>query len=445
MFRLTLGRPSVFLVGGDTGGYLQKLSSGFRSLGLRAPIFTVPNRVGYRTSAGPHPLRLLLPLNQILRFGLIQKVVRATGMLLITLIISVVGKRGDLMVVSSPNLKYRVLLVIAKRRGIFIISVFHGSDIRPTYLNGILIRELSLDEVQASTRRQAETTQAIETLSDAVISWAMIGHFLTRPYYEMENVGFPNQGPFATATTHVCQTSAVRDRPIFPEQRASPLKIIHSPSNPPAKGTEEILETVAQLEKQGISIELEVIQGASNRVVRERLRRADLVLDQIYSDSAPSVLAMEGLESGVPVLMAGWSIAHDSYANRFSPGLTICHTDKFASTLIAMATSIDRQRNAEECPACGNLPSAKFDIALWSSEAVAKNLLAIRDQEIEENVEGIAKIALTSAEALGACATETTIRDTVRALIANYGSDALGVNHNVKLKASLENFAKTGP
>ncbi len=442
MSRPTIEHPTVFLIGGDTGGYLQKLLGGFRSLGLRTHIFTVPNRVGYRTSASAQQLRLLLPLNQIVKFWPIQRVVRASGLLLVSFFVGVVGKRGDLMVVSSPNLKYRVLLLIAKRRGIFIISVFHGSDIRPTYLNGIRIRELDLKEIQASTRRQAHATRAVETLSDAVISWAMIGHFLTRPYYEMENVGFPNSGPFATATTHFCQISGVRDRPISLEQRASPFKVIHSPSNPPAKGTEEILETVARLAKQAISIELEVIQGAPNRVVRDKLRGADLVLDQIYSDSAPSVLAMEGLESGIPVLMAGWSISQESYAKVFSPSLTICHTDNFASTLTAMVNSLDRQRNSEECPVCRDLPSAKFDIALWSSAAVAKNLLAIRDQETEGSVEVIGKLTLTSAEALGACATETKIRESVRALILHYGSDALEVNHNVELKASLENFAK---
>ena len=71
------------------------------------------------------------------------------------------------------------------------------------------------------------------------------------------------------------------------------FRILHAPSNPNFKGTEEIRDTIKCLKNENIDFEYIEITNASNEKVLAELNACDLVIDQLYSDTPMATLAAE--------------------------------------------------------------------------------------------------------------------------------------------------------
>lgn len=80
------------------------------------------------------------------------------------------------------------------------------------------------------------------------------------------------------------------------------LVFAHAPSNRRVKGTDRILEALAQLESEGHSFELDLIEGVSNTEALARYADADIVIDQLYAGWYGGV-AVEAMALGKPVVV----------------------------------------------------------------------------------------------------------------------------------------------
>ncbi|HKG44498.1 MAG TPA: hypothetical protein VKB10_09695 [Gaiellaceae bacterium] len=66
-----------------------------------------------------------------------------------------------------------------------------------------------------------------------------------------------------------------------PTEPDATLRIAHAPSRRAVKGTEAVLAAVEQLRRRGAPVELDLIEGVTNREARLRYAAADVVIDQL--------------------------------------------------------------------------------------------------------------------------------------------------------------------
>lgn len=80
-----------------------------------------------------------------------------------------------------------------------------------------------------------------------------------------------------------------------------PLRVLHAPNHRAIKGTEQILFAVAELEAEGIPIELVLVEKKPNAEVKEAMAECDVVLDQLVIGWY-AMFALEGMAMSKPVI-----------------------------------------------------------------------------------------------------------------------------------------------
>jgi hypothetical protein len=84
-----------------------------------------------------------------------------------------------------------------------------------------------------------------------------------------------------------------------PDEAAGPV-VIHAPSNPTIKGTPMIREAIEMVARRR-PVRSRLITGVSHEQVMAEMARADIVIDQMNSET-PGIFALEGMALGKPVL-----------------------------------------------------------------------------------------------------------------------------------------------
>lgn len=82
---------------------------------------------------------------------------------------------------------------------------------------------------------------------------------------------------------------------------SAPLRILHAPNHKQIKGTEYFIRAVEDLQAEGISIELVLLEGVPNTKIRELMKTADIVADQLIIGWY-AMLAIEAMALGKPVI-----------------------------------------------------------------------------------------------------------------------------------------------
>jgi glycosyltransferase involved in cell wall biosynthesis len=79
------------------------------------------------------------------------------------------------------------------------------------------------------------------------------------------------------------------------------VTVVHSPNHRQYKGTRYLLEAVETLQREGLPVELVLIEKMPNEDAREVYRQSDVIADQ-FLIGAYALLAIEGMALGKPVL-----------------------------------------------------------------------------------------------------------------------------------------------
>lgn len=79
------------------------------------------------------------------------------------------------------------------------------------------------------------------------------------------------------------------------------LTVVHSPNHPHYKGTRYLVDAVEELKREGLPIELVLVQGMPTHEARARYEDADVIADQ-FLIGAYALFAIEGMALGKPVL-----------------------------------------------------------------------------------------------------------------------------------------------
>jgi hypothetical protein len=183
---------------------------------------------------------------------------------------------------------------ILRRMGKTVIAVYFGSDTRPPYLSpkdGASAANADGAQLARAVLRKKALAARAERWADAVVCHPPSGQFFRRPIVGFLEIGIP------TAIRPYVPLDATGDRPI---------RILHAPSDPTAKGTDRIRAAFEAARVDGPPLEWIELSGVPNDVVLAEIERCDFVVDQAYSDSPLPGLAAEAASRGRPTIVGGW-------------------------------------------------------------------------------------------------------------------------------------------
>jgi glycosyltransferase involved in cell wall biosynthesis len=131
--------------------------------------------------------------------------------------------------------------------------------------------------------------------------------------------------------------------PVPPVERER-VRIVHAPSNLDKKGTQYVVDACKEL-----PVDLDVVHGVRNEEALERIKQADIVVDQVLRDWH-GILSIEGMALGKPVLTSLDEDAVRETEEHFGLKVPIVRTtkDDLVDTLRPLVESFaERQRLGE--------------------------------------------------------------------------------------------------
>ncbi len=351
----------VFLGPVEIAGYFARLRIGFESLGVRTVYVDLSDHPFAYAESPPPPLevRMATRASRRLEHGgggrWLWKAVSigARALLLVRALLTC-----DTFVFGSGHTLFgRRELSLVRVLGKKVIVVFFGSEIRPSYLDGVETAaspptRARFAELNHEKRRRI---RQLERHATAIISHPPMSQFLRRQYVAWLEIGIP--------------TMPAEPRP---EGARATLRILHAPSHAPAKGTDAIRETVARLIKDGLDIDYQELQSTTNAKVREALLGADLVIDQLYSDTPMAVLASEAASAGTAVVVGSldWETMVTDLQPDAIPPVIRCAPETIEATLRELVESSAKRESAGRT-------ALEFVRDRWRPEQVAGRFLAI--------------------------------------------------------------------
>lgn len=359
--------PRVFLGLNEVAGYFTGLEQGLTELGIEARFWDLSgNPFGYRPSTADSPLSPPERGRPRSRAGVIGSFARRTiarlraALLLPAALIGydtfvLAGGMGFLFERELP-----ILRAFRKR----VVVVYLGSDHRPPYLNGAWMRQGSRDHyrtVVRDSRRFRNRVRRAERWAHAIVALPASAQFHKRMYYDFLQVGYPVNVP---ATP-----------PVKADGRADqPVRVLHCPTKPEAKGSPLIRAAIDRLRDRGIAIEYRELSGVEHHVVLDAIAWSDFVVDEVFSDTPMAAFSTEAAHLGRPAVVCGYyarAIPGSRPASAVPPTL-FCEPADLERAIERMAT------DGEYRSRLGTM-AQEFVNSAWSPTAVAIRILRIAD------------------------------------------------------------------
>lgn len=363
-------KPKVFLGLHEIAGYYGNLQAGLVSLGYEAQFYSFERHpFDYQRNRDKNLILILIKLLKswnVNRPTKIETVVlRDTQRLLIRLFYYYCLYKYDVFIFGfnsrfADYFRFRNFddLEILKRRGKTIIYIYHGSDSRPPYIDGAIMAKSSgrtITECVDLTKKSKKEVEEVERYADYIIDSPASGQFHTKPFINWFHIGVPYQNKTKIGSQN-------------DEERRS-VRILHSPSFPEAKGSVEIERTIENLIAKGHSLEYVKVTNKPNSVVIEEILKADIVVDQLYSDTPMAGFATEAAFFGKPVIVGGYfSLAAANWIPKgMMPPTVFVHPDDFEDELEKLIVCKElREKVGKACQ--------KFVREKWSIDAVARRI-----------------------------------------------------------------------
>ena len=250
-------------------------------------------------------------------------------------------RRHDVFVIAAlpaaAALPTTALLRLAGKR---LIVVFSGSDSRPPYLDGFqpVTRSGDTAALERATARQRRAVRSMERWAHVVVSHTASSHFLTRPFVPFLLMGI----------------AAPEQRVPSPVPQSDVARVVHAPSDPIGKGSAVVRAAVEELQAEGLQIKLIELSGVPHSEVLLELARADLVVDQVFSDQPIPGLATEASSMAKPVVIGGydWQVLRREIPAPAWPPTVQVHPGGMKSAIRDLATDpklrISAGLNAQE-------------------------------------------------------------------------------------------------
>ncbi|MFX0199191.1 MAG: glycosyltransferase [Candidatus Hodarchaeota archaeon] len=308
-----------------------------------------------------------------------------------------------------------------------IIYRFHGSDCRPPYLSGGVVLSVKEDRTRKLIEMSAKkkrTIKRIESFADVIISHPLFSHYLERPFVSGANIGLPCSVAASDAKVRINERRPVDKRPV---------RVVHSPSNPVAKGTPIIHQIVGDLISTGCPIELVEIRNQPNAVVRQELARCDFVIDQLYSDTPMAAFSGEAAVFSKPAVLGanGYDEFGTIYPRGRIPPSCHGHLSQIRDLIAKLVNDEDYRRERGKA-------ARQFIEENWTPEKVAARYVRIMEDDIPADwwydPSAIRYV-------FGSGMPKEKAKETVRSIIEKGGVAALQLSDKPELEKAFVDFA----
>lgn len=313
-------------------------------------------------------------------------------------------------------------LVILRRLGKKIVFVNVGSDFRPPYMDGSVSPPTdtapNIARIAKLARKMKRKILLHEQFADFIVSSPSSAHFHQRPLINWFSMGVP---------------ATFDSQPLHEPAPSARLRILHSPSNPVAKGSQTICTVIEQLIDEGAPLELICLQGVSNDEVLRQLQQCDFVVDQLYSDIPMAVFGSEAARFAKPCIVGGY-LANDvnSYISKqdVPPSLYVL-PEHLREAIEQLVVDTDLRRDLGR-------RAWEFVAQRWACKAVAERYLKLlKGQPQPDWWFDPANITY-----VGGCGTPLSHTARLLAmLIDRYGKQVLQVSDKPKLEQALVKLA----
>ena len=309
---------------------------------------------------------------------------------------------------------YRILKIFNKQ----IIHVSLGSDSRPGYLNGAYKDDTAKgnfdpDQVLMYDNVIVRKIKIIEKYADVIINYPQHAHFHERSFISGNFIGFPTV--FKPSGLNVSAGS----------DGFEPVKILHAPTRPKAKGSVQFRAIIDELKSEGLQIDYREITGKTNLQVIEEIENTDIVLDELYSDLALGGLGSEAACLGKPVVVGGYYAQHlaTETLKEDTPPSFYCHPSEIKAALRKLV--LDKSFREKSGRGLQNFLSKH-----WKNEMIASKYLKIIKKDYPpfwmmrpEEIDYLYGWGLSEEEA----------RNNISLLLKTHGENSLRLGHNPEL------------
>jgi glycosyltransferase involved in cell wall biosynthesis len=406
----------IFIGLQEIAGYYGRLQKGLDELGIPTAFLDILNhRFRYDRPAEPYFIRVLQSsIKPRLDAAASHFVLRQFWFvwyqlaLLFTFLWALARFDAFIFSCDSTFFGYRELPILSWL-GKKVIYVFHGSDIRPPFIDGAHMARLSPSDAVRIAIRQKRALQRIEKYSKTIVSHSAFALFQTRPFVQYLSIGIPALQNSASPTKH------------------SPcVRILHCPSDPVAKGSEQIRRAIQNLQAKGHAIEWIEVVGRPHAVVLKEIQACDFVVDQLYSDTPMAGFAMEAATCGKPAVVGGydWDEITRSIPPKLLPPSQRCEPENIEAAIEKLI--VDRAFRHEL-----GRQALDFVQTHWKPRDVAGRFLKLLEDTIPADWNGDPQ-AIRRTSGFGI--SRERVQSIVREIVAREGPAALQLSDKPELE-----------
>jgi hypothetical protein len=424
----------IFIGFRELAGYYHHLKKGFDSLGIDSVFVNLNgNPFQYGMDNNPPFINALNNFSQkigMMFFG--NWILRVIWVVFLQNIISFFLLpwalfRYDVFLFASNSTFFFFLdLPVLKLFGKKVIYVFHGSEARPVYLNGYVIKNDKLSSIIIGiiiARLQKIMISIIDRFADYIINIPPQAYFQSRPFISWWMIGVPHDKK--------------NNRNISSDRKESPdtIRNLHAPSKPEPKGTPVIRQAVQSLRQKGHVIDYVEITGRPNAEVLQELDKCDFIVDEIYSDTPMAVFATEAAFAGKPAVVGSYyvnQIMNDLPEDNMPPSM-FCHPDFLEASMEKLIVDKDFREELGR-------KAREFVIKNWAAINVAENYLML----IEGNFPAEWFYDPRKIRYLHGCGlSETKVKNIIAAFLKTGGRKSLCLANKPELEERFIRFAST--
>lgn len=433
-------KPRIFIGPCEIAGYYANLAKGFHELGVPCDFISYqahPFEYGGESQT-PFLIRLGRRFTESRLGRRNSKALRAISVLTSKACFNIWGLlaifRYDVFIFGyghsllRGNLDLFLLRVLRKK---VIANLAHGSEARPPYINGASQSKVG---VHPCTKKIFALTKKVKARVSRNEAWASIvigaplstSHFCCKKFINFYALGIPIQmNDTNSSPNEGCERSM--------GNTSKPIRILHSPSHPPAKGSEFIKEAIENLKKRGYLIEFVVIHGRPFADVIEEIQKCDFVVDQVYSDTPMAGFATESAWFGKPSVVGGygWALLRGFVPEDMWPPSQICHPDDIERAIEYLIYDREKRERLGQ-------QAQVFVLEKWNAKAVAERFLRLIQDDIPDDwwVDPDDVSFLSG----GFQPIEKT-KENVQQMIYQFGIDSLQLSHRPDLEKAFLEFA----
>jgi hypothetical protein len=274
-----------------------------------------------------------------------------------------------------------------------------------------------VDDCIAWARTSKARVRLLDRYADHIVENPASAQFHERPCINGLALGLPMRLHEPPAAKHAATAEG-------------PIRILHSPSHPEAKGTPHIVAAVERLKARGHRIELVLITGRPNREVLQELAQCEFVVDQLYSDSPMAGFAAEAATFAKPAIVAGYA---GDVIRRYLPAEALpptlyCTPDEVESAIERFVTNPDVRKEFGR-------RAQSFVRNRWAARAVAERYLRLLDRDGPPSEWCFDPAGITYIYGSGLPAAR--VHALIRAVIERGGEESLAVSDKPVLLETL--------